>query len=85
MDAEEENAYYCIVNCVKDLEQQWGKHPNVIFYLAVAPQLVPDIAKKLGKLKLCREEQYTRIVVEKPFGHDLNSAHELNQLLAQIV
>jgi glucose-6-phosphate 1-dehydrogenase len=30
---------------------------------------------------LCREEQYTRIVVEKPFGHDLTSAHELNQLL----
>jgi len=81
MDAEDENAYSKIVNCVKKLEQQWGTHPNVIFYLAVAPQLVPDIAVKLGKLNLCRDEQYSRIVVEKPFGHDLNSAHELNKLL----
>jgi glucose-6-phosphate 1-dehydrogenase len=81
MDAEDEKAYSHIVNCVKELEQHWGTHPNVIFYLAVAPQLVPDIANKLGKLNLCREEQYTRIVVEKPFGHDLTSAHELNQLL----
>jgi len=69
---------------VKEFEQKWDAHPNVIFYLAVAPQLVPDIAKKLGKLTVCKEEKYTRIVVEKPFGHDLKSAHELNQLLTEI-
>jgi glucose-6-phosphate 1-dehydrogenase len=81
MDAEEEKAYLKITDCVKELEQQWGVHPTVIFYLAVAPQLVPDIAKKLDKLNLCKEEKYARIVVEKPFGHDLDSAHELNKLL----
>src|ERR1051326_909432 len=84
MDAEDENAYGRISDCVKELEQKWGSHPNVIFYLAVAPQLVPDIAKKLGKLNICKEENYTRIVVEKPFGHDLKSAQELNKLLTEI-
>jgi len=84
MDAENEKAYNKIVDCVKELEQRWRVRPNVIFYLAVAPQLVPDIAIKLGKLNLCSDEKYTRIVVEKPFGHNLESAHELNKLLTQL-
>lgn len=82
MDAEDAAAYSKISDKVKELEQQWGEHPNVIFYLAVAPQLVPDIAKRLGALNICNDTKFTRIVIEKPFGHDLKSAHELNALLA---
>lgn len=82
MDAEDAAAYSKISDKVKELEQQWGEHPNVIFYLAVAPQLVPDIAKRLGALNICTDTKFTRIVIEKPFGHDLKSAHELNALLA---
>lgn len=82
MDAEDAEAYSKISDNVKELEQQWGEHPNVIFYLAVAPQLVPDIAKRLGALNICNDTKFTRIVIEKPFGHDLKSAHELNALLA---
>ena len=52
--------------------------------MAVAPQLVPDIAKKLGKENICSDKAYTRIVIEKPFGHDLESAQELNNLLMSI-
>ncbi len=37
-----------IADVVKAKEEEFGEHPNVIFYLAVAPQLVPDIASKLG-------------------------------------
>ena len=36
---------------IQKKEAEFGEHPNVIFYMAVAPQLVPDIAKKLGKCK----------------------------------
>ena len=82
MDAEDAAAYSKISDKVKELEQQWGEHPNVIFYLAVAPQLVPDIANRLGALNICTDTKCTRIVIEKPFGHDLKSAHELNTLLA---
>jgi len=84
MDASEESAYTKIVDAVKEKEKQWGAHPNIVFYLAVAPQLVPVIARHLGKLKICTDTKYCRIVVEKPFGHDLKSAHELNLLLTSI-
>ncbi|HZG23820.1 MAG TPA: glucose-6-phosphate dehydrogenase [Chitinophagaceae bacterium] len=84
MDAEEENGYGQIAELVKDNEKEFGEHPNVIFYLAVAPQLVPGIAKKLGPLNICSDTKCTRIVIEKPFGHDLESAHELNRLLSNM-
>ncbi len=84
MDAENEADYAKIATIVKAKEQEFGMHPNVIFYMAVAPQLVPDIAKKLGPSNICSDSKCTRIVVEKPFGHDLQSAHELNELLTSM-
>jgi glucose-6-phosphate 1-dehydrogenase len=84
MDAEKDAEYKKIASIVKKKEQEFGEHPNVIFYMAVAPQLVPDIAKKLGPLNICSDTKCTRIVVEKPFGHDLQSAHDLNALLASM-
>ena len=79
MDAEKDDEYQKITDIIKKKEEEFGSHPNVMFYMAVAPQLVPDIAKRLGPLQI--DKATTRIVVEKPFGHDLDSAHELNKLL----
>ncbi len=84
MDAENAEAYSAISEVVKEKEKEYGEHPNVIFYLAVAPQLVPGIASKLGPLNICADTKCTRIVVEKPFGHDLESARELNALLSSM-
>jgi len=84
MDAEDEGEYKKIADLVKAKEQEFGEHPNVVFYMAVAPQLVPKIASKLGPLNICADTRCTRIVVEKPFGHDLQSAHELNELLSSM-
>jgi glucose-6-phosphate 1-dehydrogenase len=56
-------------------------NPTVIFYLAVAPQLAPGIVQKLSDQKICTDPVHRRIVFEKPFGHDWQSAHELNKLL----
>lgn len=81
MDAEDGEAYQVLADWVKRKEAEWGEHPNVVFYMAVAPQLVPDIASRLGPLNICSDTKCTRIVVEKPFGHDLKSAQELNTLL----
>lgn len=81
LDAGNVAAYQGIADIVQQKEKEWGIHPNVIFYLAVAPQLVPSIAQELGTLNLCKDTSTTRIVIEKPFGHDLKSAHELNALL----
>ncbi|HVX52373.1 MAG TPA: glucose-6-phosphate dehydrogenase, partial [Chitinophagaceae bacterium] len=84
MDADNTDAYSNITDFVKKCEDAWQEHANVLFYLAVAPQLVPDIAKRLGSLNLCKDKNCTRIIVEKPFGHDLESAHELNELLTSM-
>src|SRR5690625_55212 len=81
MDASKEDEYHLISEAVKKKEKEWRSHSNVIFYLAVAPQLVPTIAQNLQKLSLCKDSEYTRIVVEKPFGHDLKSAKDLNNIL----
>jgi glucose-6-phosphate 1-dehydrogenase len=59
---------------------------NAIFYLAVADRFFGPIIDALGKVKLTDEEQdadgkkkhWRRVVVEKPFGHSVDSAHELN-------
>jgi len=81
MDADDAGAYSAITDIVKKHEDEWKEHPNVLFYLAVAPQLVPDIARNLGSLNMCKDKNCVRIIVEKPFGHDLESAHQLNELL----
>ena len=53
---------------------------NRLFYLATPPSLYPLIVEQLGKAGLNRGGSgWTRIIIEKPFGHDLASARELNK------
>lgn len=81
-DLKDDNSYRGIFEWIEQKGAEWGVVPNVIFYLSVAPQLAPGIATKLHQHKICEDPQRTRIVFEKPFGHDLQSARELNQLLS---
>lgn len=83
MDINDEKDYAKISKAAKEKEAEFGVHPNIIFYMAVAPQLVPSIVKNLGKLAICHDTKCTRIVIEKPFGHDLQSARDMNQMLAK--
>jgi glucose-6-phosphate 1-dehydrogenase len=84
MDAERVEDYQKLLEIVQDTEQRFGEHPNVIFYLAVAPQLVEGIINNLGPLNICADTRCTRVVVEKPFGHNLESAQKLNARLASM-
>jgi glucose-6-phosphate 1-dehydrogenase len=54
---------------------------NRVYYLAVPPVAFPTIVEALGKRKSAKG--WTRLIVEKPFGHDLASARQLNELLMQ--
>src|SRR5260221_11047456 len=54
-----------------------------MFYLAVAPRFIEAIADSLCAQKLCNRDALDRIVVEKPFGSDLDSARKLNRYLNQ--
>jgi len=55
---------------------------NLIYYMAVPPLLVPVIVERLGFHNLTRGDFYSKIIVEKPFGVDKQSAHKLNLILA---
>jgi len=81
-DVNDESHYQQIAEFARQKETEWKTHPTIIFYMAVAPQLVPVIVKNLGKLDICHDTKCTRIVVEKPFGHDLQSAEEMNKMLS---
>ncbi len=62
-----------------------GEHFNYLYYLATSPEFFGTIATNLKKGGLVEPVQSgsraTRLVVEKPFGHDLDSARELNRVL----
>src|SRR5215813_4080590 len=62
-------------------------HGNRFFYLAVAPRFFSQIVKMLGDCCLSKEEEghWSRVIVEKPFGHDLESARQLNIELKKIL
>ncbi|RZK89038.1 MAG: glucose-6-phosphate dehydrogenase, partial [Pedobacter sp.] len=69
---------------IEKYQEDFGEQTQIIFYLAVAPNLFPLIAQCLHKYNLTGNEDNCRIVIEKPFGHDLDSAKELNLLLSGI-
>lgn len=79
--------YLALADRLNDIDVAMGVPGNRLFYLAVPPQLYPVIVEELGRGGLSREDSrqcgWSRIVLEKPFGHDLESATTLNALLHQ--
>jgi glucose-6-phosphate 1-dehydrogenase len=67
-----------------DQDKNWDTKANRIFYLSLPPSMIDPIARELGKAKLNLDRKRSRIVVEKPFGHDLESAQKLNRDLGDI-
>jgi glucose-6-phosphate 1-dehydrogenase len=78
-DSERREDYDGLRQCLRDLE---GGPANRVYYAAVAPELFPILAEHLGDAGLTREHGgWRRIVVEKPFGTDLDSAQALTRTL----
>jgi glucose-6-phosphate 1-dehydrogenase len=69
--------------------QAHGTRGNAIFHLAIADRLFGAVVEQLGKAKLTDQDEapdgkrrfWRRVVIEKPFGHDLTSARALNQVV----
>jgi glucose-6-phosphate 1-dehydrogenase len=63
-----------------DLDKQFGTKGNRLFYLAVAPEYFADITERLGKHGMTQETdgKFVHVIIEKPFGTDLDSARKLN-------
>ncbi|MCJ0743309.1 glucose-6-phosphate dehydrogenase [Pedobacter montanisoli] len=84
VDIEQQKTFEDLKEAIVNLQEQFGPDTQTIFYLAVAPNFFPLIAECLHKYKLTSDEEKCRIVIEKPFGHDLESAKKLNCLLSAI-
>jgi glucose-6-phosphate 1-dehydrogenase len=63
-------------------DKDWQTKGHHIFYLATAPRMIEVIARQLNQAQLLADEQRARLVVEKPFGHDLESARTLDRQLS---
>ncbi len=67
-----------------EVEQQRHTGGNVLFYLSTQPSQYATIAQGIGAAKLNKDNGWRRLVVEKPFGHDLASARELSDRLHEV-
>jgi glucose-6-phosphate 1-dehydrogenase len=78
---ETEADYVALAKRIESLEKSRELTGNRTFYLALPPDAFPDTIRGLGKAKLSKSAGYTRVVIEKPFGRDLDSARKLNSLV----
>jgi glucose-6-phosphate 1-dehydrogenase len=69
---------------LNEFDQEWNGKADRVFYLAISPDLMIAAARHLEQLGICRDCERDRLVVEKPFGRDLDSARDLNQLLTSL-
>jgi glucose-6-phosphate 1-dehydrogenase len=82
LDYSAPDSYASLNNRLPPLEKKHRTEGNRIFYLATPPVVYEPVVKHLGSSGLSREEGgYSRVVIEKPFGRDLDSAKRLNGML----
>ncbi|NRD80667.1 glucose-6-phosphate dehydrogenase [Bacillus sp. BRMEA1] len=78
-DAGDSNSYAALKKLADEIDGHYTLEGNRIFYLAMAPEFFGPIALHLKSDGLTDVKGYKRLVIEKPFGHDLASAKELNK------
>lgn len=69
---------------LEEYEKEWNQKPIVIYYCAVAPHFFSHIAENIEKSGLENHPDIARIIIEKPFGRDRQSAMDLNAKLLSI-
>ncbi|MCH7547691.1 MAG: glucose-6-phosphate dehydrogenase [Planctomycetes bacterium] len=94
-DATVAETYAEFTERIETLSRHFKCHGNVLFYLSVTPSLYEPIVHRIDESSLILEGRrwcslnreampWQRIIVEKPFGHDLESAHTLNLALGRV-
>ena len=83
---DDDDAFDRLAQTVKDLDRERGTGGNTAFYLSIPPGAFPVVIKQLARSGLsdADEETWRRVVIEKPFGHDLKSAKELNAVVNDV-
>ncbi|HTR25015.1 MAG TPA: glucose-6-phosphate dehydrogenase [Terriglobales bacterium] len=85
-DFDDPNTYNNLKDTLAKVDSEHGNHGNYFFYMATAPNFFGDIVERLASVGLMHEENghWRRVIIEKPFGHDLESAKALNQRLLKV-
>jgi glucose-6-phosphate 1-dehydrogenase len=78
-DVADSNSYATLKQLADKIDENYQLEGNRIFYLAMAPEFFGQIALHLKSDGLTEVKGYKRLVIEKPFGHNLASAKELNK------
>jgi glucose-6-phosphate 1-dehydrogenase len=86
-DFNDDSTYAQLKDALAKLDQQRSTGGNYCFYLATAPQYFRSVVQKLGAAGLTGEsdDHWRRVVIEKPFGSDLESARNLNREIQQVL
>jgi glucose-6-phosphate 1-dehydrogenase len=78
-DVSDPSCFTNLAKCVEEIEAQRKTGGNVLFYLSTQPSQYAETAQGLGRAGLAKGNGWRRLVVEKPFGHDLGSAKQLSR------
>jgi glucose-6-phosphate 1-dehydrogenase len=83
---DDDNAFDSLAATVADLDRIRGTGGNHAFYLSIPPGAFPVVLKQLSRSGLSAQDgdQWRRVVIEKPFGHDLTSAKQLNGIVNDV-
>ena len=86
-DINNPDTYETLKTRLSEIDAKFGTAGNYLFYLAVADRFFGPVVEHLGQSCLSRqdEQKWRRVVVEKPFGHDLDSARALNKQILSVV
>jgi glucose-6-phosphate 1-dehydrogenase len=85
-DFSDDDAFDELARTIHELDRARGTGGNHAFYMSIPPKFFPEVIKQLARSGLAAQDgdQWRRIVVEKPFGHDLKSARELNDIVESV-
>ncbi|GMQ85788.1 MAG: glucose-6-phosphate dehydrogenase [Acidimicrobiia bacterium] len=77
----DDDGYMKLAQRVKDLDQQHGLGGRRVFHLALSPSAALDAIPLIGESGLAPSDGSAKVVIEKPFGYDLASAQQLNEVV----
>jgi glucose-6-phosphate 1-dehydrogenase len=83
---DDENAFLNLKATIEELDRDRGTMGNHAFYLSIPPKSFPLVTEKLKASGLAEQKngQWRRVVIEKPFGSDLTTARELNNVVESV-
>jgi glucose-6-phosphate 1-dehydrogenase len=87
LDFEEAMGFDGLETVLNKMDEEHGTRGNRLFYLATQPSQFSEIVAQLGRVGLDHEHHdggWRRVVIEKPFGHDLESAKRLNREVSKV-